>query len=594
MSIYRAGRIIKPRHFKIAPLGRGRGDRVPYVVGFDSEAQDSRAFTLQFALPGKPENETIIAYVPRKEHAALHVFMTVVHRVAIDRKREHLIYGFNLAYEFTQLFHDFNDTAKGADDFTFDYIMPDGTRYAWTVYNSKRHYAVILNTRTKLRVRFLDAHAFFSTSLDKAARMLDIPPKLEPPLFKRSQWRTRKFREYAQRDAYITRLLGERIMTMHDEYDVRTCISAPHFASSVFRRRFLTDEIALPNERLEQHGLYSYHGGKNGYYLDEPADLSGIRAYDIRSAYPEAMAELPDLTRSTWRPVVGFASATHSVWRVTLDYDPCKYGGMQNVGGTWLGVPGRYTVHITGYELDAMLTRHECRIIRAVGHVLDGPPGGPLAEYVRTFYALKSTTPYETERVTAKLFLNSLYGKFFQKVPVGIVGTYVWETGEYVASDPNQEFDYVAGGLYHPPYASLITGFVRAKIHALEHRYDAIMTSTDGVFAWREPDPRDIGPSLGQLDVTTGHLRIWRERLYLYDVGDHGVESCPGAGCKEHKSALHGFRGDPRELAGVPLTAGRYDYHAQQVVTLGMSTRRYDGRYHEPGSFVTLPFALDV
>ena len=595
MSVYKAGRIIKPRHFRLAPLRRGRGKRLPYVVGFDSESEDSQTFTMQFALPDKAERETLIEYVPKRPHAALHTFMRAVHVICTSRKREYLIYGFNLAYEFTQLFHDFGDDAKAAADFEFDYVMPDGARYRWTVYNNKRHYAIIVNRSTRLRVRFLDAYAFFSTSLDKAARMLGVGEKLDAPAFRRRDWQLRSFQDYARRDAYITRMLGERIVSMHDDYDVPTCISAPHFASSVFRHRFLSDEIELPNERLEQHGLYSYHGGKNGYYHDGPADIADVRAYDIRSAYPEAMRQLPDPTRATFRPVVGYVPGEHAIWRATIDYHPCQYRGMQNIAGTWVGVPGRYNMYATGYELDAMMSRGEATIIRAVGHIMSGPSGGPLVDYVDTFYAMKSTTPHETERVTAKLFLNSLYGKFFQKVPVGFVGTYLWETGEYIASDQDADNDYIAGGLYHPPIASLITGYVRAKIHRLEHSYDAIMTSTDGIFARRDPRPGDIGTALGMLDVTTGRLRIWRERLYLFDSGSHGVENCGmGAACKEHKSALHGFRGSPVELASVPLTTGRYDYTAQQVVTLGMSTRRYDGRYHAPGSFVTLPFALDV
>lgn len=595
MSIYDARRIIKPRHFGLRPLLRGRGKRRPYVIGFDSESENSRAYTLQFALPDESESETHIEYVPRNKHAALHVFMRGVHGICTSRKHEYLIYGFNLAYEFTQLFHDFADDAKNAADFEFDYVMPDGARYRWTVYNSKRHYAVILNKSTRVRIRFLDAHAFFSTSLAKAAIMLGVGTKLDkPPEFRRRDWQSRTFQEYAKRDAYITRLLGERIIEMHREYDVPTCISAPHFASSVFRRKFLADEIDLPSEHLEQYGLWSYHGGKNGYYRDGPADIMSVYAYDIRSAYPEAMRALPHPAWSEFHASAEYVPNTHSIWRALIEYDPCVFRGVQNKAGTWLGYSGRFSVYATGYELDAMIEYGECRIVRAVGYIMRGPTGGPLVDYVDKFYSLKSTTKHDTERVTAKLFLNSLYGKFFQKVGIGAVGSYVWETGDYIASDLEQDHDYIAGGLYHPPIASLITGYVRAKIHRLEHKYTALMTSTDGIFATRAPIRGDLGTSLGMLDVSRGRLRIWRERLYIFDAGEHGIEDCSDAGCKDHKTALHGFRGKAHELARVPLMPGRYDYDAQQVVTLGMSTRRYNGEYHAPGSFVTLPFALDV
>lgn len=595
MSIYDARRIIKPRHFGLRPLSRGRGRRESYIIGFDSESENSRPFTLQFSLPDESEYDTHIEYVPRQKHAALHVFMRAVHNVCSSRKYEYLIYGFNLTYEFTQLFHDFTDDAKNASDFDFDYVMPDGSRYRWTVYNSKRHYATIRNLKTHVRIRFLDAHAFFSTSLAKAAVMLGVGEKLDkPPEFRRRDWQTQTFQEYAKRDAYITRLLGEKIIDMHREYDVATCISAPHFASSVYRRRFLNEEIPLPIEHLEQYGLWSYHGGKNGYYRDGPADILDVYSYDIRSAYPEAMRAIPDPVTATWELQTSYAPGTHSIWRALIEYDPCVFRGVQNVAGTYIGYAGRFVVYTTGYELDAMIAHGECRIVRAVGYVMQGESGGSLAEYVDTFYAMKSTTRDETERVTAKLFLNSLYGKFFQKVGIGAVGTYLWESGDYIASNVEQTYDYTAGGLYHPPLASLITGFVRAKIHHLEHKYTALMTSTDGIFATRAPIKGDLGTSLGMLDKSRGRLRIWRERLYIFDAGDHGIEDCDAPGCRDHKCALHGFRGKAYELAAIPLTTGRYGYSAQQVVTLGMSTRRFDGNRHDPGSFVTLPFALDV
>lgn len=587
MSIYISERIVKPPFFRLAPLTRGRGKRLPYIIGFDSEAENSYPYTLQFSLPDQNENDTHIIYVPRRKHAALIAFMEYLHSVCSSRKREYLVYGFNLGYEFTQLFHDFSDDAKDADDFWLEYETDDGTLYRIDVYKAKRYFMTIVNRSTRLRIRVLDAMAFYTTSLNKAATMLGIVGKLEkPPEFRRRDWQSPEFQAYAKRDAWITRRLGETIIEMHARYDVSTCISAPHFASSTFRRRFLSGEIPSITEHLEQYGLTSYHGGKNGYYLDGPADLNGIYAYDIRSAYPEAMRALPDIVQAKWRESTRYVAGTHSLWHATIVYTPCLFRGLQYADGRWMDTAQRITVIATGYELDAMLERGECSIVRAVGYIMDGPGGGSLADYVDTFYHQKQTTKDDTTRITAKLFLNSLYGKFFQKTPLGMVGSYEWSTGNYIASVEDQSGDYEAGGLYHPPIASLITGFVRAKIHRLEHRYNAIMTSTDGIFARQPPQPGDIGPELGMLDVTIGRLRIWRERLYLFDYDDGGTT--------KQKAALHGFRGSAAELATIPLASGHYTYTAQQMVTLGMSTRHYNGARHPPGSFVTLPFGLDV
>jgi hypothetical protein len=218
--------------------------------------------------------------------------------------------------------------------------------------------------------------------------------------------------------------------------------------------------------------------------------------------------------------------------------------------------------------------------------------GGALSKYVDKFFAIKATTT-GPERETAKLLLNSLYGKFFQKQPIGSVGSYDLDTQDWIVSDrDNQQYDYEAGGLYNPPVASLITGYVRAKIHRLEHRYESVMTSTDGLFGINPPSGRDVGNALGQLTVKQGRLRIWRERLYIFDTDDG-----------EQKFALHGFHGhvtcQRREclighLVDIPLATGTYEYKGNQMITLKMSTRDHRAHSYSPGQFVLMPFTLRI
>ena len=227
------------------------------------------------------------------------------------------------------------------------------------------------------------------------------------------------------------------------------------------------------------------------------------------------------------------------------------------------------------------------------GYVMegDGPDGGGLAAFVDRFFEEKRTTA-GVQRVTAKLMLNSLYGKFFQKTPVGSVGSLVGDMGEdggltieEQETDPSQPFDFRAGGLYHPPIASLITGYVRAWVHDLEHRHEAIATSTDGLFSTRAPDPTLVGDGLGMLTADYGHLRIWRERLYAFGEHPDGPVS---------KFALHGFRSTRDELQMIPLEPGRYRYTASHAMSLRESQRLMRGRRYRPGEFAVLDFELDL
>lgn len=615
MALYDANRIRKPKHFRLGPLRAGRSDRQSYVIGFDSEAERGKPFLFQFAHPDYMRRVDLIE-VGTEKNAGLAAFFDYLYSFCTRKDMEYIVVGFNLQYEWTQIFHDIPDALKEAAEFVIELrIGPDDAIVPITIraMNAKRFTLTAELGGTKRRIRFIDAMAFFPMSLDKAASIIGAGNKLPKPAeFSRKAARSPEFLAYAKQDAVLTQKLGEYIIGLHKKYDVPTCMSAPHFAARTFRHVYMSSEIPLPTPDLEQYGLDSYHGGKNGFYLDKPRLLRNIWHYDIRSAYPEAMRQLPDIESATWSVADEYQPGTHSIWRATVRVKPCRYGNVQCDSGHFLstrhyecpkscrarnarrsnrtdnsGTLGTSLLRIsaTGYEIDAAMRLGEIEIVAAEGWVMRGPSGGPLVKYVDDFYRMKRYTKDSTERTAAKLFLNSLYGKFFQKVPLGSVTAYDIDTAEIVMTDPTQEHDYEAGGLYHPPIASLITGYVRAKIHALEHKYDSVMTSTDGFFAYNPPDVTELGDDLGQLEAEIGNLRIWRERLYVFTAD----------ATKKQTYALHGFRGKLAQLMRMPLKAGiTFEYVAQAMVTLKMSTRKFEGQKYSPGEFVQLPFDVKL
>ncbi len=620
MAVYTADRIRKRDYFKLSPYTRGRGKRATYVIGFDSEAEKGKPFLFQFAHPGKcviHNQEVDLLDIGTEKNAGLFALIDYLAEHCTRKDVEYVVYGFNLQYEWTQFFHDVPYELKIANE--FDITLKTDKLYTAQIRatNDKRYIATVEIGGTKRRVKIFDAMAYFVTSLDKASQIIGAGKKLPKPAeFTRKAARSPAFIAYAKQDAILTQKLGEHIVGLHDTYDVPLCMSAPHFAARVFRRQFLRQDIPLAEGDLEQLGLDAYHGGKNGYYLPKPALLKDIWHYDIRSAYPEAMAQLPNVENSKWEARDAYESGTHSIWRATVTVRDCEYGAVQCRAGhyqrRYRGGCGKtcasplrdersnaggsdpsndhstVTVYTTGYEIDAAIARNEITVIDASGWIMVGEPGGPLRRYCERFYDLKRNAKNDTEKAAAKLFLNSLYGKFFQKVPLGNVTGFDIDSLEIVMTDPEQDFDYEAGGLYHPPIAALITGFVRAKIHGLEHKYHAIMTSTDGLFAYEPPDESEIGNELGMLSAEQGTLRIWRERLYVFT---------PQKG--ERVYALHGFRAKVNDLLKMPLTAGlTFEYAATAMMTLKMSTRMYgkgsERKRYEPGEFVQLPFDLLV
>lgn len=562
-SGYIAARILKEPNFELTQLHKGfpKGKQ-QYVLGFDTEAENGEPFLLQIA---HPDGEVHVFDVDAS--TILDVFLHHIEESSRDRRKTYVVYGFHLAYEFTQLFQCLPRASWGYGE-----IVADGGWYQLLIYNEKR-FTFIIKFPGRQGIRVLDAMAFIPTSLARAAEVIGVGQKHDKPeVFTRAQRDDPTFLEYARQDAILTQRLGEYVVDLHRTMDVPQSLSASHFAAQVFRRRYMRDSIARPSEELEQLGLECYHGGKNAYYRSEPAEYDTAYAYDIRSAYSEAMAQLPDVESGLWTPTEELTP--HSIVRARVAYHGCTFRPLWHTDHpttTWIST--------TGYELISALECGSIELLELAGHRLDGEQYGSLWRYVMDFYEMKRGAKTGGEKVAAKLFLNGLYGKFFQKVPLGSAATFNLTNGQYQIHDWTQPYDYIAGGLYHPPIASLITGFVRAKIHRLEHRYRAIMTSTDGIFATQSPLASDVGEDLGQLEAITGRLRVWRERLYIFE---------PANGAPA-KVALHGFRGRRADLEQIPLQKGTFAYDATTTITLRMAQTNAYNKYR-PGQFVQLPY----
>ena len=109
---------------------------------------------------------------------------------------------------------------------------------------------------------------------------------------------------------------------------------------------------------------------------------------------------------------------------------------------------------------------------------------------------------------------------------------------------------FVAGGLYNPMIATLITGLARTKLHEIEEKYKALYSSTDSIKTTKKVKKKDLGNKLGKLDYKFKNetVHFFRNKLYYTeDSGDY---------------AMHGFQGtiqDLKDMEGLhPNAARRY------------------------------------
>lgn len=413
-------------------------------------------------------------------------------------------------------------------------------------------------TRDKQTIHLIDSYSFFQMSLSKALKMMGatVQKEAKPTDLGERLIPLRELLPYLSADCLGALTLLKEIRALHEKYQVRLCVSLPQLSSKIFRRYYLKNDFPIPSKPLIHASMLSYHGGKNSF-VARPGWHENCYDLDINSAYPEAMAQLPDFENGKWVKGSGlkfFRAHPHGIYKISGSLKNCRYGVIFN--HDFKKLSGVFNNRwATGYEINEAISSKELEIsdIQGFGFLSNDrlPKQSALVRFVSDFYKLKSEAKDPALRYFYKLIGNSLYGKFIQR-----------------NDDENDDGELikVAGGMFDPAIASLITGFVRAKIHRLEHKYNALHTATDGIITQTPPDPADLGEGIGQLKATWdyeggkkapafGRVLILRNKLYLFFDRDG----------KMKKAGLHGFQGPKEDLEKIWKSASRI-YHVDRLV----------------------------
>src|SRR5690606_33720683 len=210
------------------------------------------------------------------------------------------VYVHNLAFDLVEFFWQGKEkliTADGACEFTIG---------AWTISGvyGRPPFCRLRREKPRCTVELVDSYLWFKTSLAHAAAVHcpDWPklPRLDGIGSKRFTKSDPFFIEYAMRDAEVCAHLGQLIEDMHTHFQIAPTISLASMAANIFTTHFVTRTIHQPNDRIMRAAVATYHGGKNNVRPNAaPAWHQGVNAYDLSSAYPFAMSELPGFTDET-------------------------------------------------------------------------------------------------------------------------------------------------------------------------------------------------------------------------------------------------------------------------------------------------------
>jgi hypothetical protein len=534
------------------------------VIGGDTETVNGEPITLQFF----SEDLSIEAYCPVNGKNAFSTFIKFLNSLP-QSDSSYTIYCHNLSFDMVSFFYSKqSELLKGIFEFKFDRWKIKG------LYKSNC-YTFFTHKNGHKQVYLIDTSAFFMGSLENLGKMF-CPhlPKFPHPVYlgkrKPNRREEPQFRRYAMRDAEICFYIGKSIQQEHFTNDIRQSVSAPQMASRIFKKKYLEKTISLPPRKIVFAGLHSYHGGKNNLTV-KPGLYKNICVLDIISAYPHAMAQLPSFyhpelfygvkgsTVKNWESVNPYGvyrvkgSAKTCQWPMIYDHAFKPICGSK-FSDTW----------ITGFEMVEGLRSGELTIEEFFGYCYDytkDADDSPFAKYAMHYFQEKDSAENDIKRQFNKILLNSLYGKFIQKNQLSTEYFMLMDLDTNTLHQGGLDFE--AGGLFNPFIATLITGFVRANLHRLEHKYKALHTSTDSVFT--QTRPKTLPGGLGGLkEEFYGDMLIFRNKLYIGYSSKPGkkiIESKLFPGKYISKYALHGFHGNVLELERLALTGERvYSY----------------------------------
>lgn len=402
-----------------------------------------------------------------------------------------------------------------------------------------------------------DAYQYVFRGLEKIAKDLkfDLQKKERPTFLGERKWKNeyekRIFEEYAIQDVLVLWELVHWILSIHRQFDVGLSVSLADLCGKIFRKKFVENTIVPTSSDVTLAALSSYHGGKTQSYVKGPIIVKDIVEYDVTSAYPFAMSQIGnffDYTTRDYRGDIRRDGLYNVSAKIKCGYQPIfteEFKRESTLKETW----------ITGYELQSCLEKNCIDYTIHSGYVmefsLEGKSNG-LADYIWHFYEKKDKATKEgniTEKLVAKLALNTLYGKFISRI----------------TEDTDIGDKWKGGVIFHPFIATLITGFVRAYMHDIEHAGHALHTSTDSIITQdQEVDKQFPGVrGLGALKKEhSGDVLIVRPKVYV--IFDHLDASC------YHRFTLDGSTVVCKYCQGQVLKAATHGFFGSVHMLLNM------------------------
>lgn len=275
------------------------------------------------------------------------------------------------------------------------------------------------------KLRFIDTMNFLPFSVEKWGNILKIPKLEKPRCFKRkpaTQEEIEELERYNLQDSFITYSAIKFLQSGFYNIGAKLKITVASTALDLYKRRFLNQPLLQPDIDILRYSYNAYYGGrteiiKRGY-------VKNLNYYDVNSLYPSVMLnDYPDPNslfmidnpkRQDIFDYEGIADVKVISPESYIPYLPYRYVD-KNKQKKLIFPTGIFRGYYTFFELRrAVLLGYRIKeIYSAIGY---SKKDFFFKDYVTTLYKKRQEyygTPIE---LLYKLCLNSLYGKFGQKI----------------------------------------------------------------------------------------------------------------------------------------------------------------------------------
>lgn len=326
-------------------------------------------------------------------------------------------------------------------------------------------------------------------------------------------------------------------------------ITQASLSMSYFRRNFLPFDIEY-NDNLIKYFYNSYFGGRTEAF--KLGKCKG-KVIDINSSYPYAMVNcvfpnpkyLKRITNVSKDSFSQMLDTYEGCAKVKVYHKETEFGFLPHKINHKLCFPiGHFTGWFNFNELRFALENGAVEILQIKEVIFSKAMESPFKEFVNELYSLRKIETSELRNTIYKLLLNSLYGKFAQRLKEEIIYIPNMDQAMDLIKEKKEKGLFIKISLFNkerldcflhcrrekviemshsiPSFASYITSF--ARIHLLKkmikHSDKGVLyTDTDSVFFATDPeieDSNELG-GWGIEDKTVLEIRGLKNYTYEKD-----------------------------------------------------------------------------